>query len=207
MQIPNGRKILLLGFWVRFIFLSVSFKNILTRWFLRLFYIESAVRLTLLLKARFYMKKIFLSLCLTALLASQAYAQNNIKYGYNPKGEYVPIEIDGKKIEYGYNPRGDYVATKVGNENIEYGYNPNGEYVPTQVGNKKIDYGYNANGAYVPTQIGNERIEYGYNPNGEYVPTQIGNKKIDYGYNANGAYVPTNIGSNSYSFPRRKFLH
>ena len=52
------------------------------------------------------MKKYGLILLLAMpFFAASVYA-GNIRYGYNPQGEYVPVEIDGKKVEYGYNPQG-----------------------------------------------------------------------------------------------------
>ena len=95
------------------------------------------------------MKNLALILCFLPVLAYAA----DITYGYNPHGEYVPVEIDGKKVEYGYNAHGDYVPTAIGNDKIDYGYNPHGDYVPTSVGKNKIDYGYNPHGDYVPTSL------------------------------------------------------
>ena len=66
-------------------------------------------------------------------LYSFAAAADNIEYGYNSRGEYVPTKIDGKQVEYGYNSRGEYVPTKVGHKNIGYGYNSRGQYVPVDL--------------------------------------------------------------------------
>ena len=79
---------------------------------------------------------------------------DDIHYGYNAQGEYVPMQIDGQRVHYGYNAHGDYVPMQIGDDSVQYGYNAQGDYVPTAVGNAKIDYGYNAQGNYVPTSVG-----------------------------------------------------
>lgn len=108
--------------------------------------------------------KILISIVFVSLVFfTEAAKAGNIVYGYNAHGDYVPTEIDGKKVTYGYNAHGDYVPTAIGNDNIDYGYNAHGDYVPTSVGNNRINYGYNAHGDYVPTAVGNDNINYGYN--------------------------------------------
>ena len=47
------------------------------------------------------------------LIAFNALA-DNIVFGYNPKGDYVPVKIGNDRIDYGYNPKGDYVPVKIG---------------------------------------------------------------------------------------------
>ena len=76
-------------------------------------------------------------------LAAFTAQAGDIRYGYNAKGEYVPVEIDGQQVDYGYNAKGEYVPVKIGNQQIDYGFNAKGDYVPTKVGNNNIDYGYN----------------------------------------------------------------
>ena len=79
------------------------------------------------------MKKLLLFL-LSILIISPAFA-DNIQYGYNAQGDYVPTSINGKRVQYGYNAQGDYVPTSVGGNRIQYGYNAQGDYVPTGYGN------------------------------------------------------------------------
>lgn len=57
-----------------------------------------------------------------------------INYGYNPIGEYVPLEIGNDEINYGYNAQGDFVPMSVGGQKIRYGYNAYGEFVPMGIG-------------------------------------------------------------------------
>ena len=67
---------------------------------------------------------------LALVFSCSAYA-GDIEYGYNTKGDYVPVAINGKRIEYGYNTKGEFVPISIGNERIEYGYNtmPDGEEI------------------------------------------------------------------------------
>ena len=57
----------------------------------------------------------------TMYLMHEAQMQNlqatpqQIHYGYNAKGNYVPTSIGGQKIHYGYNPYGEFVPTFIGN--------------------------------------------------------------------------------------------
>lgn len=73
------------------------------------------------------MKKI---VCLVCLLFVTPCFADNIQYGYNSMGEYVPISIGNQRINYNYNSAGQYVPTSVGNTQINYGYNSQGNYVP-----------------------------------------------------------------------------
>ena len=77
---------------------------------------------------------------------------NDSLFDYEPSKE--------ERIEYGYNVKGEYVPVKIGNKKVEYGYNAKGEFVPVKLGNDKIDYNYNVKGKFVPTSIGKEKIEY-----------------------------------------------
>ena len=79
------------------------------------------------------MKYFVLIFCALMISGNNALA-GNIEYGYNGRGDYVPLAIDGERVEYGYNGRGDYVPTSIGGKNINYGYNGRGDYVPTAVG-------------------------------------------------------------------------
>lgn len=74
----------------------------------------------------------------------------------------TPSIVLAEQIQYGNNSLGQYVPISVGNRNINYGYNANGDYVPTSITNPRdymditnIEYGYNANGEYVPTRTYN----------------------------------------------------
>ena len=62
----------------------------------------------------------FCCLILVFALNTTAVRAGNIQYGYNARGEWVPVSVDGERIEYGYNARGDYVPTAVGNNRIDY---------------------------------------------------------------------------------------
>ena len=59
------------------------------------------------------MKK-FLLIALSILFISPVFA-DNIQYGYNAQGDYVPTSVGGNRIQYGYNAQGDYVPTGYGN--------------------------------------------------------------------------------------------
>ncbi|MCM1003579.1 MAG: hypothetical protein NC408_04485 [Candidatus Gastranaerophilales bacterium] len=72
----------------------------------------------------------FVCLLASLLLAIPVFA-DNINYGYNSQGQYVPISVGNQRINYGYNAQGNYVPTSVGNTQINYGYNSRGQYVPT----------------------------------------------------------------------------
>ena len=81
------------------------------------------------------MKYVFYIISIVLIIINEAVARN-IQYGYNARGEYVPIQIDGEMVQYGYNPRGEYVPTSIGDNHIGYGYNPRGDYVPTYIDEK-----------------------------------------------------------------------
>ena len=81
------------------------------------------------------MRKLLLLLCLV-LCPCISFAEQII-YGYNAVGDYVPIQIGGRNVNYGYNAVGDYVPTSISNPRdytdrteINYGYNAQGDYVP-----------------------------------------------------------------------------
>lgn len=90
------------------------------------------------------MKKLLLLLCIV-LCPCMAFA-DQIHYGYNAKGEYVPVSVNGRTINYGYNAQGDYVPVSTTNqrnyqdtEYINYGYNAQGQYVPVSTSNPYRD--------------------------------------------------------------------
>ena len=87
------------------------------------------------------MKKTLLLLLCLVLCPSFAFAEQII-YGYNAYGEYVPIQVGDRHVNYSHNAQGDYVPTSISNPrdyrdttNIEYGYNSQGDYVPTRTYN------------------------------------------------------------------------
>lgn len=82
------------------------------------------------------MKKTLLLLLCFVLCPCISFAEQII-YGYNAVGEYVPIQVGGRNVNYGYNAVGDYVPTSISNPRdytdrteINYGYNAQGDYVP-----------------------------------------------------------------------------
>ncbi|MCD7779813.1 MAG: hypothetical protein LUH05_03995 [Candidatus Gastranaerophilales bacterium] len=88
-------------------------------------------------------KKIITILCLV-MFAAPAFA-DNIQYGYNAVGEYVPVKIGNDRVKYGYNAVGDYVPTSIGNNKIKYGYNAQGNYVPTSIQSSTRNYNSHKN--------------------------------------------------------------
>ena len=80
------------------------------------------------------MKNFKILLLLGSFLAVLPVFAGSIQYGYNAKGDYVPISISGQRVQYGYNAQGDYVPTSIGGQRVQYGYNAQGNYVPTSVG-------------------------------------------------------------------------
>ena len=56
------------------------------------------------------MYKFLLCVATVLLITSSVYA-GNIRYGYNGRGDYVPVEVNNQRVEYGYKGRGDYVPT------------------------------------------------------------------------------------------------
>ena len=76
------------------------------------------------------MKRFIVLLLFVAITTISVFAED-IKYGYNAHGDYVPTSINGKSIKYGYNAHGDYVPTSINGQKVQYGYNAHGEYVPT----------------------------------------------------------------------------
>lgn len=92
------------------------------------------------------MKKLLL--CLIIFFPCVAIA-DQIYYGYNAMGEYVPISVNGQNINYGYNAVGEYVPVSTSNPynsrettEIEYGYNAVGDFVPIRTYNPYGDDEY-----------------------------------------------------------------
>ena len=76
-----------------------------------------------------------------ALTVHFAYSQD-VEYGYNMQGQYVPVAIGGERIEYGYNMQGQYVPVAIGDRKIQYGYNMQGQYVMTGIEDPEPQYNY-----------------------------------------------------------------
>lgn len=93
------------------------------------------------------MKRTIFAVFLMLLTISFVQAQN-VEYGYNMQGQYVPIAIGEEEIEYGYNMQGQYVPVAVGGRNIEYGYNMQGQYVVTGI--EDFEPRYNKTRYYYP---------------------------------------------------------
>lgn len=45
----------------------------------------------------------------------QQAAPQQIQYGYNAQGNFVPVSVGGQRIHYGYNPYGEFVPKYIGN--------------------------------------------------------------------------------------------
>ena len=87
------------------------------------------------------MKKILYTAVILIFATGFAQAQD-IEYGYNMQGQYVPVAIGGEKIEYGYNMQGQYVPVAIGERRIQYGYNMQGQYVITGIEDSEPRYNY-----------------------------------------------------------------
>lgn len=74
---------------------------------------------------------LFFIICFSVSIA----IAENIQYGYNANGEYVPVSVGNKKVEYSYNARGEYKPSSIGGRRIRYNYGSNGMYLPTMIGN------------------------------------------------------------------------
>ena len=69
-----------------------------------------------------------------AAIAEMNAFYNGIKYDiYNQPPEYNP-EPQKIEIRYGYNARGEYVPMSVGGQRVHYGYNAYGDFVPMYIG-------------------------------------------------------------------------
>ena len=104
------------------------------------------------------MKRILYTTFILIFATSFVQAQD-IEYGYNMQGQYVPIAIGGEKIEYGYNMQGQYVPVAIGDRKIQYGYNIQGQYVMTGIEDPEPQYNYTR--SYTPqTWEDYKRCEY-----------------------------------------------